>query len=1152
MEGGPTLYKREELELPGQYRPNMLGIDNKSGTLGAKDERWKNHCQRSVGAIPGPLAIIAVHKDYFASKECARTLEASPALKCPGYPGAVLSLLKNFTFPECLPWTPLVASFDADDDEEDDAEGELVCSKWIHKAICIRGASCFPDTLDDYPHLNDDIDQISRQDEEEGKRRKRPPAGASAPVVASHADDDNEDAKIWAKVFGMRAQDLEDHVVYVLATHSGLIEYAASGPAFRFLPATLRSVSLNGAKAKLMFATSLPAPGLRPRYKRGPREKGREDEEEDDDGEYDDDEEQEKEKTEKETRRGEAGAWPDDGPASRRFLKYSRGQPVFRSRVLAEQARSYVEGLRRLVPELAWRDVVQMNRRAAASANGALGGGAVGGLKQEGLKRRLMKTSGNTGPLRAIALDCLLHYMNSAEAPNEDLDVATWPLRDLGEPLRRAYSMSLAGVLCPVLQEPKGACRNINYAFAGKETVPKKENVYNMAKQLTLAEPAPLEDLKDLCRLLAFDKPLIAEALRMGRLYRGSSLLPNPAPTARSSPLQGGALEAYPKVLVCYRQMPSASNCWNRLGMQTRSGAPAGGPGDEHHQSQQQGFLKNDHVSESAHRWYLAQQGRTASGRHPVPVWRPYYSAHNELAGDRRLFPGSKSLEDFGARLRALWAHIDERAERFASPASADDSQKNIAIFQYNLSKSAYHLNPLLAHCFLASLFHQFVQLVFGTNIEMMDFTDTASAVKWFLDGCAKHVLKNMQNDTCGLKTRALGAGPGSGGSGWMARLPVREGACEEYRFPTGPDLCAFVSLSQKTTLYSMGDHAGADTGGGGGGNEDDIKARYWRLSRWDNEVAAGGGKAPGLDELGRLKVGTFLLDSALDSPAADSDPEAFLGASPRALRYVGELAKLLASCWGDAAPVGSVSQFVKMLSDAIVAMKIGLPVGVRPMSKLVGLLPYFNRPRNRISYHREDSVQEFHRGSPYVASPAWFNSFRGKRNDKLFFRMTNHTIHYVSFPDVHAKLTLRVPSDRREIYCIVMPTSQYLLSDAAGRPRSPGRPEADSLAERIGRKIAEWGGNNVLKRRDILLKHLPELTEMLLEEQEEPLVAGEPPGAGLGEGVAAATPEYVQEVCVENNIPWSVQEKLLISLGLSGGLADPEEEERRHIAEGW
>ena len=372
----------------------MLGIDNKSGTLGAKDERWKNHCQRSVGAIPGPLAIIAVHKDYFASKECARTLEASPALKCPGYPGAVLSLLKNFTFPECLPWTPLVASFDADDDEEDDAEGELVCSKWIHKAICIRGASCFPDTLDDYPHLNDDIDQISRQDEEEGKRRKRPPAGASAPVVASHADDDNEDAKIWAKVFGMRAQDLEDHVVYVLATHSGLIEYAASGPAFRFLPATLRSVSLNGAKAKLMFATSLPAPGLRPRYKRGPREKGREDEEEDDDGEYEDDEEQEKEKTEKETRRGEAGAWPDDGPASRRFLKYSRGQPVFRSRVLAEQARSYVEGLRRLVPELAWRDVVQMNRRAAASANGALGGGAVGGLKQEGLKRRLMKTSG--------------------------------------------------------------------------------------------------------------------------------------------------------------------------------------------------------------------------------------------------------------------------------------------------------------------------------------------------------------------------------------------------------------------------------------------------------------------------------------------------------------------------------------------------------------------------------------------------------------------------------------------------------------------------------------------------------------------------------------------------------------------------------------
>ena len=248
--------------------------------------------------------------------------------------------------------------------------------------------------------------------------------------------------------------------------------------------------------------------------------------------------------------------------------------------------------------------------------------------------------------------------------------------------------------------------------------------------------------------------------------------------------------------------------------------------GDEHHQSQQQGFLKNDHVSESAHRWYLAQQGRTA----------------NELAGDRRLFPGSKSLEDFSARLRALWAHIDERAKPFASPASADDSQKNIA----------YHLNPLLAHCFLASLFHQFVQLVFGTNIEMMDFKDTASAVKWFLDGCAKHVLKNMQNDTSGLKTRALGAGPGAR----QRRQRLGGPAARPGGSLRGISIRAFVSLSQKNTLYSMGDHAGADTGGGGG-NEDDIRARYWRLSRWDNEVAAGGGKAPGLDALGRLKVGT-------------------------------------------------------------------------------------------------------------------------------------------------------------------------------------------------------------------------------------------------------------------------------------------------------
>ena len=150
----------------------MLGVHDKSTkTIAAKDEKFKNDCLQSASAIPGPLAVVAVHRDYFASEDCAKVLDVVPALKCPGYPVDVLSVLKNFTFPDCLLWTPLVGSFagqqdggEEEDGDEDDGGGELICSKWVHKAICIHGASCFPDSLN-YPQLNNQIDLIQQEDQ---------------------------------------------------------------------------------------------------------------------------------------------------------------------------------------------------------------------------------------------------------------------------------------------------------------------------------------------------------------------------------------------------------------------------------------------------------------------------------------------------------------------------------------------------------------------------------------------------------------------------------------------------------------------------------------------------------------------------------------------------------------------------------------------------------------------------------------------------------------------------------------------------------------------------------------------------------------------------------------------------------------------------
>ena len=292
-------------------------------------------------------------------------------------------------------------------------------------------------------------------------------------------------------------------------------------------------------------------------------------------------------------------------------------------------------------------------------------------------------------------------------------------------------------------------------------------------------------------------------------------------------------------------------------------------------------------------------------------------------------------------------------------------------------------------------------------------------------------MLKNMQNDTFALKTRSLGVQASN--RCWKTSLPVRDQQCVEHQFPSGLELCAFVTLSHKTTLYSVGDYAPPDSVASSA--SDKIKSCYEMLSRWPEEggIDEKNNEDPlnMLDDIGRRKVGTFLLDSELGAAGEysgidsdrTSDPEAFLRASPGALRFIGSLTKLLATCWGESTRVSNVSQFIKALSDSIVAIKIGLTIGTRPMSRLVGLLPYFNQHRRHISYHREYSVQEFHRTSPYVVSPSWFISFRGKRNEKLFFRMSNHTIHYSSFPDVHDKLNLRIGADKREIFTIVLPT---------------------------------------------------------------------------------------------------------------------------------
>ena len=555
-----------------------------------------------------------------------------------------------------------------------------------------------------------------------------------------------------ANIFDLRPEDNENYVVYVLATHSGLIEYAASGSNYRLLPATLQSVSLNmnsDLKAKLVFAASISSASQfgrpRPPSSKDSRTRWNCNEENNEDWDCGEEEEQwalslDEERLDGQREDGHTlrRAQDDDlAPAKEaetsrsvlwRFIEYGRRQAPFKSRVLAEQARCYVESLRRLVPELGWREVVQMNR----AVTGTLGFVVGFGMKNEGLKRRLMKSLGKMGPLRAIGLACLLHYLNSAELPNED--AATWPMLDASVAQRCAYGLSLA--LCPALQEPKGACRNVKYAFVTEKasssveatsSTAKKDKVYRKAKLLSMAEPAPLTDLRDLCRLLVFDKPLIAETMKMGLIYRGQPL-PSTSSQSQQQQQRGSsgthALEAYPKVLVCYRQTLSPSNCWNQLGMQTRSADAAATPGGDDQHQIQQGFLKNDHVSESAHAWYLQQKRAQSDGgadrcQHPIPLWRPYYLAHNTLNGDRCLFPDSKSLDEFVSHLRALWAHIETRAERFGAPASSDDSKKNIAIFQYRLSKSAYHLSPLLAHCFLASLYHQFVQLVFGTNIDV-------------------------------------------------------------------------------------------------------------------------------------------------------------------------------------------------------------------------------------------------------------------------------------------------------------------------------------------------------------------------------------------------------------------------------------------------
>ena len=1080
-------------------------------TKALKEEKFKNDCLECTGAIPGSLALVAVHKDYFA-KECRAVLEVVPALKCPGYEGASLSLLKNFTFPDFLPWTPLLACGHNGDD--------LTSSKWVHKAICIQGADCFPDSLD-HPQLNKEIESIKKTEDRGGK-----PAG----------NEDGDSSSLGA-AFSMSTEDVTHYVVYVLATHDGLVEFAAGQKPFRLLPATLRTVLLkkNSAyPAKVIFACPAPSQqddhdSIETEFHEGGSNTGWE---EDDHLEDEED---------------SAG---ENVP--QRFAEYAQKQASFRSRLLSDQALCYVEHLRRLVPELTWRDVVELNRAVAS--------GHRNGKKMDGLKRRLLKGP-KTGTLKAIALDCLLHYMKSVEAPAEDLDVTSWPLWELPVWQRQAYYRSMAGALCPVIQDSKGAVRNICYTFCGIGNEQKSsasnsssDKVYSKVKSLTLSKPAPLNDLADLCRLLAFDKPLIAEALKMGCLYRGAGSGPLPPSAPAHHQQRPPTAEEYPKVLGFFRQIPSTSNCWNRLGMQTRSGSGGGGddpsgqppqqsfllqqqPQQQSQQSQQQQqFIKNDHVTEAAHSWYLQQRSEGGSqptaSTHPIKVWRPYYTEHNALNAEQHLFPGKSSLDDFVDSIRSLWNRVEECSEKFNVPASGDDSQKNIAVFHYNLSKSAYHFSPLQAHCFLASLFHQFVQLVYGTNIDV-DFADGASALKWFLDGCTKHVLNNMQNDTCGLKTKPIGIQ-----ASWNAALPVDNAECIDFTFPSGPDLTAFISLSHKTTLYGqMSDKEYSSLGDNAITVASEIDSCYHLLRQWSHAGVPPSPSADpqigGLDRIGKYKLGTFLLDSALSGPAGADDPESFLlSGSGQALGYIGMLVRLLVLCWGDAR-VSNVSEFLKMLCDAILAKKIGLPVGIKPMSRLVALLPYFHREKRQISYYREHSVQEFHRSSPFVVSSFWFISFSGKRkNNKLFYRMTNQTIHYLSYPDIHAKLSVRVgagAADRREIYCIVVPSSQY-TERRRGAHGGTSSVE-DGPAEKIARKMATWGGTNPLKRRQALLQHLPELAQIIKTELTD--VEG---------GQGSLTVESVHEICAESNVPAMVKEKLLILLGLD--LARDSEEE--------
>jgi hypothetical protein len=137
----------------------------------------------------------------------------------------------------------------------------------------------------------------------------------------------------------------------------------------------------------------------------------------------------------------------------------------------------------------------------------------------------------------------------------------------------------------------------------------------------------------------------------------------------------------------------------------------------------------------------------------------------------------------------------------------------------------------------------------------------------------------------------------------------------------------------------------------------------------------------------------------------------------------------------------------------------------------------------------------------PFVVSPGWFIVFTSSKNNKLYYRMTNGTLHPASFPLIHDNMAVKVGNNRKEIANIVLPTAEYTVAHGS-------QGAEPSAADKLCKKIASWGGNNAVKRRQILMQHIDELAEFI---------------TSLTDDAGAA-----EEICHAANIPATVAEEIL------------------------